>query len=237
MADASINEISEHMQQYSSEQMIGVINLVKGKLFERLVARYENQDSDAWVAALHEDESYPGSDLVFENLETGETVEVSLKATDDLGYLEQALAKYPEFPILSTDEVAEAFGDDAFVWASGITNEDVSNITQANFDNLLEELARSESIEVAATGSGTAAAVTLWPFVVAYLRERIDSEQLAQACVVLLPESGKALASRIVYATVFGPVFAWWLLARSIMIVGHAADQEDSLKRRLLILQ
>ena len=237
LANASINEIAEHMQQYSEAQMVGVISLLKGKLFERLVARYENQDSDAWKAVLHEDEQYPGSDLIFENVETGDTVEVSLKATNDLGYLEQALVKYPEHPIVSTDEVAEAFGNDEVVWASGISNEAVTDITQENFDARLEELNQVNPIDTAAASSGAVASMTLWPFVVAYLRDRIDSKQLAEACTTLLPESGKMLASRLVYATVFGPVFAWWLLARPIMVVGGSSEQHYSTERRLLILQ
>lgn len=237
LAHASISEISEHMQQYTSEQMIGVISLIKGKLFERLVARYENQDSDAWVAALHDDESYPGSDLIFENLDTGETLEVSLKATNDLGYLEESLAKYPEFPIVSTDEVAFAFGNEEFVWASGITNEQVTEITEDNFEALFESLAAVEAAEVAVASTGTTAAVTLWPFVVAHVRGRIDGEQLTQVCTLLLPETGKVLASRLAYAAVLGPVFAWWLLARAVMSVGDSRDEAEIPKRRLLILR
>ncbi len=237
LAHAPISEIAEHMERYSEAQMTGVINLLKGKLFERMVARYENQDSDAWKAVLHDDEQYPGSDLIFENVETGETVEVSLKATDQLGYLERALAKYPEYPIVSTDEVAEAFGYDDLVWASGISNEAITEITRENFDTLVGELGRIDPLEAAASTSGANAAVKLWPFVVAFLRDRIDTEQLSRACTTLLPESGKMLASRLAFATVFGPVFAWWLLARSMMIVGSSAEQTSAPKKRLLMLQ
>ena len=58
-------------------------------------------------AYLHEDEAYPGSDMIMTNSETGETIELSLKATENLNYIESALLKYPEFPILTTSEIPE----------------------------------------------------------------------------------------------------------------------------------
>ena len=237
LRDASAEAIAQHMDQYSADQMVGVISLIKGRLFERLVARHENQDSDEWRAVLHDDQNYPGSDLIFENAETGETVEVSLKSTDDLGYLEESLLKYPEFPIVSTDEVAAAFGNDDLVWASGISNEQVTEVTEENFDCLLRNLSAVDEGDAVSAGVGSMTLVTLWPFVIAHLRNRIDTEQLLQAFATVLPQGGKVLASRIAYAAVFGPVFAWWLLARSVMFVSARESDHGGEIRRLLMLR
>ena len=238
LADASIGEISDHMSQYAPEQMVGVINLIKGKLFERMVVHYENNDSDEWRAVLHENEQYPGSDLIFDNETTGESIEVSLKATNNLGYLEDALLKYPEFPIVSTDEVAAIFGDSAIVMQSGITNEELTQVTKDNFDSLLGELDRVDAVGVAGAGVGAQAFVKLWPFVIARFRGRIDAEQLEEVCLKLLPESGKLLATRLSFALLFGPVYAWWLLARGVILVSDSAiTQERSNKIMLLELK
>jgi len=235
LADASIGEISAHMSQYAPEQMVGVISLIKGKLFERMVAHYENNDSDDWTAVLHTDEQYPGSDLIFENEVTGEIVEVSLKATDNLGYLESSLLKYPEFPIVSTDEVAGLFGDSSIVMKSGISNQEITQVTKENFNVLLDTVDRADALTVAGAGVGAYAFVTLWPFVVARIRNRIDAEQLETVCIKVLPETGKLLATRLSFALVFGPVYAWWLLARGVMLLSDSSIANPPIKRVMLL--
>ena len=235
LENASIAEVSEHMSGYTEEQMVGVISLIKGKLFERMEAHYENEDSDEWKAVLHEDEQYPGSDLILVNEETGDIVEVSLKATDNLGYLERALTKYPDYAIVSTDEVATAFGDSSAVMSSGITNEEVTQVTRGNFEVLLEDVGEINAVGVAAAGTGASLLVTLWPFVIARLCDRIDNEQLETVCKKVLPDTGHILASRLSYAAVFGPVFAWWLLARSVLLLTQVKDPSDQGGRRMLL--
>ena len=54
---ATIEEISEHFQQYDISQLEGVSNTIKGKMFEILVTDQENTDSDNWTAKMHEDGS------------------------------------------------------------------------------------------------------------------------------------------------------------------------------------
>ena len=233
LATADVGEISAHMQQYDPEQLVGVISLVKGRLFERLVELEENADGDKWRARSHEDMSEPGSDLVFTDMETGIEVEVSLKATDDTGYIEEALRMYPEVPMLTTEEVSEHFGDDASVMASTWSNEELKAVTSENFEVLLERLDRLEVAIGAGTGRVMAAAAALWPFTVAYLRGRIDREQLTRAYVHVLGEEGERISSRVAWAAAFGPVFGWYLLARSVMLLCRAEPIEASSSIRL----
>jgi len=137
LGDASPEAIAEYMSQYDAEQLAGVINMVKGKLFERLVAHYENNDDDSWEAQLHENESYPGSDIVFHNSETGETIEISLKAAQDPGYIEHSLSRYPDIPIMTTEEVSRYFDGNDMVVGHELSNAEVTQITEDNFDILL----------------------------------------------------------------------------------------------------
>jgi hypothetical protein len=236
LADASIFEIAEHMSQFDAEEMAGTINLVKGKLFERLVTRYENQDSDAWTAVLHEDESFPGSDVTFSNPDTGEQFEISLKATDSAAYLEHSLARYPDYPIITTDEVAEGMADNHMIWAAGVTNEELTSVTEENFDRLADLLEPIDVMSAATTGASARAFIQLWPFVIAHIRKKINKDQLTAAFKRVLPETGKALASRISYAVVFGPVFAWWLLARGVLLLTPSPElAEDKVVGRLIM--
>ena len=100
-ADTSIQEIASHFEQYDPQQLIAATNTIKGKMFELIVAETENSDSDSWQATLHTDESFPGSDIIFTNSETGQRAEVSLKAISEENphIIEAALAKYPDTPI------------------------------------------------------------------------------------------------------------------------------------------
>lgn len=226
LRDASLDEIAAHMREYTPEQMAGVLNLVKGKLFERLVAHYENSDGDPWRAVLHADESYPGSDIVFVDEQTGRSVEVSLKATDDPAYVEAALLKYPDIPVLTTEEVGRFFADDPRVRGAALSDEELTQITSENFEELLSRLTNVDLAAGAASGAAAGGALGLWPFVVAFLRQRITQEQLEQACTRVAGEAGVALAARLSYAVLLGPVFAWYLLARGVMGLSRAAHRE-----------
>lgn len=203
---------------------MGVMNVIKGKFFERLVAHYENSDDDQWRAVLHEDESYPGSDIIFLNEETGRSIELSLKATDSPSYVEAALLKYPDIPVLTTEEVSRFFADDPRVTGATLGGEELTQITHENFERMLAQVTSFDVAEGAASGVAVGATIGLWPFVVAFLNKRISQEQLEQACVRALGESGVALAARVSYALLLGPVFAWYLLARGVMSLTRAAQ-------------
>jgi hypothetical protein len=232
LAHASVETISEHMRQYGADQLAGVVNLVKGKLFERLVARLENQDGDAWRAYVHDDESYPGSDMLLKN-DKGEVLEISLKATDSPAYIEHALVRYPNIPILSTSEVGEAFAGNRDVTAHPLSNSELTEITEDNFDRLLEQVSPATATGVAAGGVATSAVAKLWPFTIAYFRGRIRYEQLQHVFQRVLGESGVSLTARVSYGLLLGPVFAWYLLARGVLGLTAAAEGTERIVGRL----
>ncbi len=218
LSDATIPEIAEHMRGYSDEQMVGVMSSVKGRLFERMVEAAENTDADSVIARLHDDMYNPSTDIVFTNTDTGERFAVSLKATDDVRHIEEALARYPSDRIIATKEVAGEASDIGMVEASDISNEELSEITEENFDELLDgvEMSRWDASGVVGIGSVLAVVAAVWPFVIAYFRKRISEEQLKRACVRLVGSSGTRIATRIAGAVVLGPIFLWYLLAKVV---------------------
>ena len=215
---ATIEEISEHFQQYDISQLEGVTNTIKGKMFEILVTDQENTDRDNWTAKMHEDESFPGSDIIFYNSETNETLEVSLKAVsaDNSFIIEDALVKYPDLPIMSTDEVADLYADNPNVFGSGFTNKDLDGITDEKLQILISQMEPINAKEVVVGGITMSTFAALWPFVMAYLRGRISREQLELVFLQVMGDSGVKLVSRLSWAVVLGPMFAWWLLARGV---------------------
>lgn len=227
LADATVEKIADHFSQYDTEQMFGVTNLIKGKLFERLIERAENADDDQWRAVLHSDESYPGSDIIFISDDTGESIEFSIKATSSPYYIEESLSRYPDIPIITVSEHTERYDDDPMIGVFDMSNEELNTVTSNNFDALLSQLTRLDVIEAAGSGVALGAIASLWPFTVAYWRKRITQEQMEQAYERVLGDAGVALASRISYAVLLGPVFAWYLLARAVKAGLDVAEPEQ----------
>ena len=216
--DDSVADIAEHFRDYDTDQLEGVINTIKGKMFELMAVENENQDGDIWFAKMHTDESFPGSDIVFTNGETGEMIEISLKAAaqENDQIIEHALSRYPDIPIMTTDEMAELYEGDDRVFGSSILHEDLDNITNERLDELLQDITPLNAHEVVVGGVTMGMMSALWPFTMAYLRKKITREQLTTVFEHVLGESGVQLVSRISYATLFGPLFAWYMLARGV---------------------
>lgn len=221
-ADTPVSEIAESFQQnYTDPAAIeGAINTIKGKMFEILVTKQENSDGDRWSAKMHSDETFPGSDIIFTNQETGEVVEVSLKAVaeNNQGIIEHALAKYPDIPIMATDEVAALYQGDERVMGSGYSNENLQSITEENFDELLEqvEVSAASHYEVIVGGVAMGAAAALWPFVMAYYREKITKEQLKRIFEKVVGDGSESIVLRVTGGFIFGPLFVWYLLAKGV---------------------
>jgi hypothetical protein len=186
--DASVQEMGHYFAHYNEAQMNGVLNQVKGTLHEYMVEVAENSDGDAWIAQHFDSPYHPSTDLIYTNTETGENYELSLKATDSPAYIEHALARYPHDPILATDEVAEHFSDDPRVSSSGVSLEHLNEVTKDNFDHLLHQQppVALHVAEGVAVGSALRATIALWPYFVAWKRERITQQQFQEASIHIL---------------------------------------------------
>ena len=230
--DATVEDIAARFREYDTDQLEGVINTIKGKMFEIMVTKQENLDGDQWQARMHTDESFPGSDIVFTNEETSQQIEVSLKAVsqNNTEIIESALAKYPDLPIMTTDEAAALYQDHNMVFGSGLQNEELHDITEKNIDELLGEIKPLNEHQVVIGGVVVGTVAALWPFVIAYLRGRISKNKLEKVFEHTLGKSGIALASRLSYAIVFGPLFAWYLLARGVKGIVTMAEPENTIR-------
>ena len=88
--------------------------------------------------------------------------------------LKDSLLKYPDIPILTTKEVSGEFRELEMVMASEFNNKDIKEITESNFEQLVDNLtpfSRTAGTIAGSLGVGLAVAVSLWPFVIAYYRE------------------------------------------------------------------
>lgn len=134
------------LTERSGDEIAGFINNTKGKYFEILVRDGLNNGETFGDVALREGQraviaesaTQPGWDLQILNNDGTIDTALQLKATSSLGYIKEALEKYPDIDILSTSEVfnSENIPDDIF--NSRISNQDITEQTSAPFDNLLD---------------------------------------------------------------------------------------------------
>jgi hypothetical protein len=148
---------------------------------------------------------------------------------DNTEIIERALAKYPDLPIMTTDEAGELYKDHNMVFGSGIKNQELHDITEKNIDVLLTGIKPVNEYQVVIGGVVVGTVLALWPFVIAYLRGRISKDNLEKVFEHTLGKSGITLASRLSYAFVFGPLFAWYLLARGVKGIVTMAEPDKKI--------
>ena len=109
----------------------GAVNAAKGKYFEYLVVERLNAGEqvgplalpDGFHAELAESFTQPGWDLRIVDSHGATADFLQLKATDSVGYVRDALERYPDFQILATHDVAHS----GLVLDSGLTNEELTH--------------------------------------------------------------------------------------------------------------
>ena len=118
--DASLEEIGEILNSYDENQIPGLVNNVKGILFELEFVEIENNDGDSIFAYQFEQTNYPTYDIQLIDEQTGGIDEIQLKATSSASYVKNWMDEHGE-NIVVTDEVAEELGLDVV----GINNEEL----------------------------------------------------------------------------------------------------------------
>lgn len=118
--DASLEEIGEIVGSYNEDQIPGLVNNVKGILFELEFVEIENYDGDSIFAYQFEQTNYPTYDVQLVNEETGEVAEIQLKATSSSSYVKSWMDEHGD-NIVVTDEVAQELGLEGV----GISNQEL----------------------------------------------------------------------------------------------------------------
>jgi hypothetical protein len=138
----------ESLANRSTEEIAGIISGWKGKLFEVEVERRLNDGE--WVGDLHlepgqtakiaDSANQPGWDIQIFDGDHHVTDEIQLKATESVGYIHEALARYPDTPILVTHEVAAKISGvdvlDSGISNNHLTGEVADHIADATSDSL-----------------------------------------------------------------------------------------------------
>lgn len=229
------SDIEEIGAYFANQGDIGKhIDYIKGEFFEHLNHIYENNDGDEWTSSLNPNRSEEGYDSIYTNHNTGEQIKVEYKMVDDDSSIYQAL-KNPEVIVITTDEREESFEDNHRVFATsespfGRTGpysefDKIETVTSENVHRLIDNLDTLSALKSAGGSAIAKGIVSLWPFVIAYMRKRITQEQMSTAFEKVLGDTGGTLASRITWAIILGPIFGWYLLARGVIIIVRSAEK------------
>ena len=130
----SISEIGEKLSEFDENQLLGFSNNVKGILHELQFIEIENEDGDNITASIFPDTNHKGFDIMLTDDDTGEIVEIQLKATDSTSYINDWFDEYPEGEILVTEEIAEKMN----LKSSGVSNEKLTENTEEFVDKLID---------------------------------------------------------------------------------------------------
>lgn len=128
------------VSKYSGEQLEGLLQPWKGKLFE--ISVRDRLNNGEWVGDYHLDAgqyselaksaTQPGWDLQISNPDGSVADLIQLKATNYIGYVEAARDRYPEYDVLSTAELASRQADVAGLSVTDIADVDLeSQLAQA----------------------------------------------------------------------------------------------------------
>lgn len=133
-SNLSTSEIGTILSHYDEDQMLGFANNVKGILHELQFIEIENEDGDNFTASIFPDTNHKGTDVMLTDEETGDIIEVQLKATENSSYINEWFEEYPEGEILVTEEIADKMN----LNSSGISNEKLTVETEEFVNKIIE---------------------------------------------------------------------------------------------------
>lgn len=138
------NKSLSDLNDLSPESAKGWLAAWKGKFFEVVVEDRLNAGEQVGdlrlglgqMARLADSPTQPGFDLEIVNSDGNIAEQLQLKATDSLGYVKEALEKYPDIRVLATEEAASDQID--AILSSGIRDEAIEGQVAAPLADLLD---------------------------------------------------------------------------------------------------
>jgi len=192
----------DKVRELDDEALTGFISGVKGKLFEQKYVEYLNNGNlpDGYVAVLAEPATQAGWDIAIKG-ENGEIASVlQAKATDSVSYVQDALEKYPNIDVVTTDEVY------SHLVMSGIS-ENITNgaISNTELVDALEDAVDASELTMNYTPPMFALAF------IAFTSYKDESLTLYEKARSAGDRSGKTYLSYLVGGGVAAITNTWWL--------------------------
>lgn len=142
---AQVLNFDEAVSKMNEEQLEGFISGIKGKLFEIRYTEYLNDGHlpEGFSAVMSESATNPGWDIAILDSTGLVADQLQLKATESVEYVQTALSRYPDIPVVTTDEV---YGEIAMRgFADNVIN---SNISEEELTAVVEEAIDASFLEL-----------------------------------------------------------------------------------------
>ena len=222
LRNATIEEIRQYVASLEEHQIPGFVNNIKGIAHELYFVEAENEDGDPVHAYLLEHTNRPDFDVVLADTSTGEIRFVQLKATDDAGYVRQALKELGPERIVVTEELAEQLG----LESSGIEDRKLEADVHELVDRLLEDRSLWDYVPGLTAWN---LAMVLAELARRYARREITREQLLATVGAM--GGAKLIKVVLIVAALSTPglniAAGAWLIARAIHAVRAAYEVKD----------
>ena len=125
--------LADKVTSLSDEQLVGLVNGIKGKLFELQYVDLLNNEllPDGAFARLSESATEPGWDIQIVDALGVEIEVLQAKATSSVYYVQQALERYPNIDVVTTEETFLKLAEMGVV--EGLIDSGVSNVELQGF--------------------------------------------------------------------------------------------------------
>jgi hypothetical protein len=124
LTNATVEELSEYIQDLEPSQIPGLHSNIKGIYHEIRYAYEENTDGDEYIIELFTATNHAGADVRIINTITGDIREVQLKATEYLSYIKKHNERYEDIEVFATSEVS-GLSDD--ITSTNISLEEINH--------------------------------------------------------------------------------------------------------------
>jgi hypothetical protein len=194
--------LSDEVNHLHGDDLQGLISGIKGKLFEQKYVEYLNDGKlpDGYVAHLAESATQPGWDISIAGPDGHISDLIQAKATASVDYISDALARYPNIDIVTTDEVYSQLalhGISQDVINSGTSNDDLYNMVNGSITH--EDISMSFSLPL------------LTMAMIAFTSYRKESLSLYEKSQYFGQRCGNAYMAFLLGHGVAAVTNTWWL--------------------------
>lgn len=214
----------DKVRELEDDQLVGFVSGVKGKLFEQKYVEYLNDGNipDGYTASLAGSATQPGWDIAIEGPNNEIASVLQAKATDSVSYVTDAIERYPNIDVVTTDEVYSHLVMSGV--SEGIANGAISN---ADLADQLEKAVDASELSMDFTPPLFTLAF------IAFTSYKEESLTLYEKARSAGGRSGKAYLSYLIGGGIAAVTNTWWLGVLASVASRYMSD--EGLKKSKMI--
>lgn len=200
---ASETDLSTLLKGADGAELTGLLSGIKGKLFEQKYVEYLNGGNlpDGYRAELAESVIQPGWDIAIIGSNDEIVKVLQAKATESVGYVKEALERYPHIDVVSTEEVYAQFA----MRAAGEIDVINSGMSDVDLEQAMDSAVDASSVSMDFSPPWFTLAF------IAFTSYKDESLTLYQKAAMAGERSGKSYLCYLVGGSLAAITNTWWL--------------------------